>query len=84
MEDHQYFMAVGLKALKMKKSFCSLLVLTACILITGCSSDQEEIKLDANRDLVRNFHRVWSGGKVMELEGRFAGDSALWVRREWK
>ena len=52
----------------MKKYFCSLLVLTACILITGCGSDQEEIKLDANRDLVKNFHRVWSDGKVMELD----------------
>ena len=52
----------------MKKYFCSLLVLTACIWITGCSSDQEEIKLDANRDLVKNFHRVWSDGKVMELD----------------
>ena len=52
----------------MKKYFCSLLVLTACILITGCGSDQEEINLDANRDIVKHYHQVWSEGKVMELD----------------
>jgi predicted ester cyclase len=52
----------------MKKSFCSLLMLTACMFINSCSSDKQEINLDSNRDVVKNYHRVWSDGKVTDLE----------------
>jgi predicted ester cyclase len=56
----------------MKKTFCSVLILTACILIISCSSDKQEINLDANREVVKNYHRVWSDGKVSELDNILA------------
>jgi predicted ester cyclase len=56
----------------MKKSFYSVLILTACMFINSCSSDKQEINLDANRDIVKHYHRVWSEGKVMELDNILA------------
>ncbi|WP_373493365.1 ester cyclase [Aquiflexum sp.] len=58
----------------MKKSFCLVLILIACIFITSCSSEKQEINLDANRDVVKNYHRVWSNGKVTELDKILAPD----------
>jgi predicted ester cyclase len=52
----------------MKKSFCAGLMLIACMFIYSCGSELKEIDLDANRDVVRDFHRIWSDGNVMELE----------------
>jgi len=46
----------------MKKTFFSVLILTAFMFINSCSSDKQEINLDANRDVVKNYHQVWSDG----------------------
>ncbi|SMD42740.1 Predicted ester cyclase [Aquiflexum balticum DSM 16537] len=58
----------------MKKSLCTVLMLCTCMFINSCSSDKQEINLDANRDIVKNFHRVWSSGQVSELEKILAPD----------
>ena len=58
----------------MKKSFCLVSFLTLCILFNSCSSKKQEINLDANRDLVKNYHRVWSDGQVTELDKILAPD----------
>ena len=52
----------------MKNSFCSVLLLTASILIYSCSSNKQEVNLDANRDVVKKYHEVWSNGQVTELD----------------
>jgi hypothetical protein len=48
----------------MKKSFFSILALTASILIYRYNSNRKEINLDANRDIVKKYHEVWSNGQV--------------------
>jgi predicted ester cyclase len=58
----------------MKKSLCAALILTACIFINSCSSDKNEIDLNANRDVVRQYHRIWSDGKITELDKILAND----------
>jgi predicted ester cyclase len=58
----------------MKKSFFSVLLLTAGILIYSCSSNKQEINLDANRDVVKKYHEVWSNGQVTELDKILAPD----------
>ena len=58
----------------MKKSFCSVLVLTASILFYSCSSDNQKINLDANRTVVKKYHEVWSNGQVAELDKILAPD----------
>lgn len=52
----------------MKKSFYSVMLLTAGILIYSCSSNKQETNLDANRDVVKKYHEVWSNGQVTELD----------------
>jgi len=58
----------------MKKSFFSVLLLTASILIYSCSSNKQVINLDANRDVVKKYHEVWSNGQVTELDKILAPD----------
>jgi ketosteroid isomerase-like protein len=52
----------------MKKSLCEALILTVCTFIISCSSDKQEIDLEANRDVVKNYHSVWSNGQVSGLD----------------
>ena len=58
----------------MKKSFFAVLLLAASILIYSCSSNKQETNLDANRDLVKKYHEVWSNGQVTELDKIMAPD----------
>ncbi|WP_373493904.1 hypothetical protein [Aquiflexum sp.] len=58
----------------MKKSICSILILIACVFVNNCISDKQENNLEANRDVVKNYHRVWSDGKVSELDKILAPD----------
>jgi len=53
---------------KMKKSFYSVLLLTAIILFYSCSSNKQETNLDANRDVVKLYHKAWSDGQVTDLD----------------
>jgi predicted ester cyclase len=58
----------------MKKSFFSILLLTASILFYSCSSNTQQTNLDANRDVVKKYHEVWSNGQVNELDRILAPD----------
>jgi len=58
----------------MKKSFLSILLLTASILFYSCSSNTQQTNLDANRDVVKKYHEVWSNGQVNELDKILAPD----------
>ena len=58
----------------MKKSFFSILLLTANILFYSCSSNTQQSNLDANRDVVKKYHEVWSNGQVNELNKILATD----------
>ena len=58
----------------MEKSFFSVFLLTASILIYSCNSNKQEINLDANREVVKKYHEVWSNGQVTELNKILAPD----------
>ena len=58
----------------MKKSFFSVLLLTASVLFYSCSSNTQQTNLDANRDVVKKYHEVWSNGQVNELDKILATD----------
>lgn len=58
----------------MKKPFFSVMLLTFSILIYSCRSNKQEINLDANRDVVKKYHEVWSNGQVTELDKLLAPD----------
>ena len=58
----------------MKKSFFSVLLLTASVLFYSCSSNTQQTNLDANRDVVKKYHEVWSNGQVNELDKILAPD----------
>ena len=58
----------------MEKSFFSVFLLTASILIYSCGSNKQEITLDSNRDVVKKYHEVWSNGQVTELDKILAPD----------
>ena len=58
----------------MEKSFFSVFLLTASILIYSCGSNKQEINLDANHDVVKKYHEVWSNGQVTELNKILAPD----------
>jgi len=58
----------------MKKSSFSILLLTAGILFYSCSSNTQQTNLDANRDVVKKYHEVWSNGQVNELDKILAPD----------
>ncbi|MCC5929202.1 MAG: hypothetical protein JJU28_08155, partial [Cyclobacteriaceae bacterium] len=52
----------------MKKTFCSFLILIASLVTSGCSSNKQETNLEANREVVKNYHLIWTDGKVSELD----------------
>lgn len=58
----------------MKNLSTSVLLFTASILIYSCSSNKQEINLDANRDVVKKYHEIWSNGQVTELDKTLAPD----------
>jgi predicted ester cyclase len=58
----------------MKKSFYAVLLLTISIVFYSCSSNTQTATLDANRDVVKKYHEVWSNGQVTELDKILAPD----------
>ena len=58
----------------MKKHFFSILLLTVSVLFYSCSSNTQQTNLDANRDVVKKYHEVWSNGQVNELDKILAPD----------
>jgi len=45
-----------------------LLLLAVTLLVAGCRSETPNHDLDANRDVVRTYHQVWSNGQVAVLD----------------
>jgi steroid delta-isomerase-like uncharacterized protein len=58
----------------LKNLSTSVLLFTASILIYSCSSNKQVINLDANRDVVKKYHEIWSNGQVTELDKTLAPD----------
>lgn len=42
--------------------------------IFSCSSSNTKVDLEANREIVRNFHKVWSDGQVVVLDTLLSPD----------
>ncbi|MDT4869421.1 SnoaL-like polyketide cyclase [compost metagenome] len=38
------------------------------ILVYSCNSNKQEINLDANRDVVKQYHNLWSDGEVSLID----------------
>lgn len=58
----------------MKKSFYSVLLVAISIVFYGCNSNNQEADLDANRNVVKKYHEVWTNGQVAELDKILAPD----------
>ncbi|MCB0666749.1 MAG: ester cyclase [Saprospiraceae bacterium] len=58
----------------MKNSFLSLLLLSATALFYSCGSETHHMDLDANREVVKKYHEVWSNGQVNDLDKILASD----------
>ena len=52
----------------MKNHFLSVLIIAASIITYSCNTNTQEINLDANRDIVKKYHKVWSNGKISLLD----------------
>ncbi|MEO5980019.1 MAG: ester cyclase [Chryseolinea sp.] len=44
------------------------LAIVSIIVLTGCSSKDDKVDLEANRQVVRNYHDVWSNGQLGLLD----------------
>ncbi|WP_082391354.1 ester cyclase [Jiulongibacter sediminis] len=58
----------------MKTSLFFMFLLAGSLLFNGCSSTTEQADLDANREVVKKYHEVWSNGQVNELDNILAPD----------
>lgn len=58
----------------MKTSSHRILLFAATLLVAGCNSETPKHDLDANRDVVGKYHRVWSNGQVAVLDTLVAPD----------
>jgi predicted ester cyclase/quercetin dioxygenase-like cupin family protein len=52
----------------MKNAFYSILILATSIFFCSCNSNNQKADLEANRELVRKYHQVWSDGQVANLD----------------
>jgi steroid delta-isomerase-like uncharacterized protein len=53
---------------------CRNLLLAAILLVAGCRPKAPENDLETNRAVVRNYHQVWSDGRVAALDTLVAPD----------
>lgn len=58
----------------MKKIIFTSLTIAIITSFVGCSSNKTEVNLEANREVVRSFHKVWSSGEVAVLDTLLAPD----------
>jgi len=59
---------------KRKKPVYRLAVVAFLIIVCGCDSNKQKTDIEANRDIVRKYHQVWSDGQVANLEKIMAPD----------
>ena len=57
----------------MEKSFYALLLAISTIFLS-CNSNQQDASLEANKEVVKKYHEVWSTGQVAELDSILAPD----------
>lgn len=52
----------------MKKLICQSAILTILTIACACNSHNQNTDVDVNRDIVRRYHKVWSDGRVSDLD----------------
>ncbi len=52
----------------MSKLIYQSVIVTLLIVLCGCNSNNHKSDLEANREIVRKYHQVWSNGQVSELD----------------
>ena len=52
----------------MKKLIYQSVVATLLIIVCSCNSSNQKADLEANRELVKKYHQVWSDGQVANLD----------------
>lgn len=58
----------------MRKVVFLLTIITFIASMFSCSSSKTKVDLEANREIVRNFHKVWSNGQVAVLDTLLSPD----------
>ena len=58
----------------MGKSFFQSFIVTLLIIVCGCNSNNQKTDLEANRDIVKKYHQVWSDGQVADLNSIMSTD----------
>ena len=58
----------------MKKIKSALLFIVLINVLCGCNTNNQETDVEANREIVRQYHQVWSDGKVANLEKYMSPD----------
>lgn len=58
----------------MRKTIFLLATFIFLVSMPGCSSSSPKIDLETNREIVRNFHKVWSNGQVGVLDTLLSPD----------
>lgn len=53
---------------KMRKAKSTLLFIALINVLYSCNTNNQENDLEANREIARQYHQVWSDGKVANLE----------------
>ncbi|MDP3313948.1 ester cyclase [Lutibacter sp.] len=52
----------------MKKLFYQFIILAVLLNVLGCNSNNQKSDLEVNREIVRQYHKVWSDGQVANLD----------------
>ena len=58
----------------MKKIIYQSVIAALLIIISSCNSNIQKSDLEENREIVRQYHKVWSDGKLSELDKIIAPD----------
>ena len=51
----------------MKKLIYQSIIFTLLITVCSCNSNNQKTNLEANRDIVKRYHKVWSNGQVTDM-----------------
>ena len=59
---------------KMRKPFYQLAMIACLLIVCGCNSINHKTDIEANREIVRKYHEIWSDGQVANLYKIIAPD----------